>query len=76
MNNFPWFTGKVALVTGAGSGIGKAIAARSAKESAHIAIADIDVDATDKVKDEIQKMGRSCTVHKTDVSDSKRVDAI
>jgi NAD(P)-dependent dehydrogenase (short-subunit alcohol dehydrogenase family) len=53
MNNFPWFTGKVALVTGAGSGIGKAIAARSAKEGVHIAIADIDVDATDKVKDEI-----------------------
>lgn len=35
---------RIALITGAGSGIGRAMAIKFAKESANIIIADIDID--------------------------------
>lgn len=62
--------GKVALVTGGGQGIGRAIALRLARDGADIAIADLYQMKTkaDAVADEIESMGRKCLVTITDVS--------
>lgn len=50
--------GKVALVTGAGQGIGRAIALRLAHDGADIAIVDLNEDKTKSVADEVKAVGR------------------
>jgi acetoin reductase-like protein len=50
---------RVAIVTGAGQGIGRAIALRLAREGFAIAIVDINAAALDKVKKEIEELGTS-----------------
>jgi NADP-dependent 3-hydroxy acid dehydrogenase YdfG len=58
---------------GGGSGIGKPIALCFAGEGADIEMGEIDADAANKIQDEIDKTGRRCNVHKTDVSDARQV---
>ena len=48
---------RVAIVTGAGQGIGKAIACRLARDGFAIVIVDINADAVDEVKNEIAELG-------------------
>jgi NAD(P)-dependent dehydrogenase (short-subunit alcohol dehydrogenase family) len=67
---------KVALVTGAGSGIGEATAKALAAEGAHIAIADLDFAAAERVASEISTTGGSAKAYKLDVSDDAAVAAI
>jgi meso-butanediol dehydrogenase / (S,S)-butanediol dehydrogenase / diacetyl reductase len=50
---------KVAIVTGAGQGIGRAIACRLARDGFAISIVDINAAALDKVKKEIEDLGTS-----------------
>lgn len=64
--------GKVALVTGSGQGIGRAIALRLAKDGAAIAIVDVKEDRMKAVADEVRAIGRKATIFKADVS--KRED--
>ncbi len=66
---------KVAIVTGAGSGIGRAIAIRFAEEGADVAIPDIDEEGAEKTAESIRELGRRVVVTKTDVSRSKEVQA-
>jgi meso-butanediol dehydrogenase/(S,S)-butanediol dehydrogenase/diacetyl reductase len=69
--------GKVALVTGAGQGIGRAIAFRLAKDGADIAIAELQQNKAkaDAVAGEIEDMGRRSMVAVADVSDRGQVFA-
>lgn len=60
--------GKVALVTGAGQGIGRAIATRLAKDGAHVAIVDLNEDKMNDVAAEVRKLGRKATTFRADVS--------
>lgn len=67
---------KVALVTGAGQGIGRAIALRLAHDGAHVAIVDLDEKKMQAVAKEVEKAGRKATTFKADVSDRKQVYAM
>jgi meso-butanediol dehydrogenase/(S,S)-butanediol dehydrogenase/diacetyl reductase len=67
------FAGKVALVTGAASGIGAATARRFASEGARVVIADINEKGAQKVADQI---GASALAVRTDVSDPAAVEAM
>jgi acetoin reductase-like protein len=59
---------KVAIVTGAGQGIGKAIATRLAKDGFSIAVVDINVDALNGVKKEIEGQGGEALTLKADLT--------
>ncbi len=50
-------TGKVAIVTGADSGMGKAISQLFAKEGAKVALADINAQGIEEVKQAIEQAG-------------------
>jgi meso-butanediol dehydrogenase/(S,S)-butanediol dehydrogenase/diacetyl reductase len=65
-------SGKIALVTGAGQGIGRAIALRLAADGANVAIVDVKSDKMEQVADEVRKAGRKATTFKADVT--KRED--
>ena len=59
--------GKRAIVTGAGQGIGKAVALRLAREGAHIAVVDINRETAVATARELQALGRPALAHPVDV---------
>ncbi len=65
---------KVAIVTGAGRGIGKAIAIALAREGANIIAIDVDIQTAEKVAKEIKSLDRQAWAIQVDVSDSKEVN--
>ena len=66
---------KVAVVTGAASGIGKGIAALFVKEGAKVAIADLDLKAAEATAREFDPSGKRAIGVAMDVSDEAQVDA-
>jgi NAD(P)-dependent dehydrogenase (short-subunit alcohol dehydrogenase family) len=68
--------GKVALVTGGGSGIGQATALIFAREGAKVVVADITVEGGEETVRQIQAAGGDATFVKTDVSKAAEVEAL
>ncbi|MBU0991179.1 MAG: SDR family NAD(P)-dependent oxidoreductase [Proteobacteria bacterium] len=68
--------GKVTVITGAGSGIGRASAILFAKEGARLVISDIHEDRLETVQKEIKNMGAEVISKVTDVSDIKQISAL
>lgn len=69
-------TGKIAIVTGASQGIGRAITLRLAREGANLVIGDIDVEAAEKVAREVRDGGTEALVVKVDVTKAEEVNKV
>ena len=68
------FEGKVAIVTGAGSGIGAAVSRRLAEEGAQVVVTDINAEAAKQVADEIQAQGGLSHHFALDVTNAAAVE--
>lgn len=68
------FAGKVAFVTGAASGIGKACAAQLASEGAHVVASDLDGEGAERSAAEIKAAGGDAAAAKVDVADPESVE--
>jgi NAD(P)-dependent dehydrogenase (short-subunit alcohol dehydrogenase family) len=68
--------GRVALITGAARGIGRATAELFAAEGAHIAIADVDIDAAAETAESISSTGAEALPVPADVTDGASVRAM
>ena len=64
--------GKVAFITGGGSGIGRGIAERLARDGADIFIADIDSDGAEMTANLVTQLGRRAVVTKANVARRRR----
>ena len=69
------FTGKVVVVTGSGSGIGRATAIRLASEGGNVACVDLDEGAAQKTVAQITGDGGQATAYACDVSNPENVRA-
>ena len=65
--------GKIALITGAGRGIGRSIALTFAREGAEVVVSDIDAASTAAVLEEVRASGGDGMAFRTDVSDEEDV---
>lgn len=68
--------GRVAIVTGAGQGIGRAIALGMAREGASVVVAEINPDNAAQVQKEVEGLGRRALGIPTDVSREDSVNAM
>ena len=59
---------KVAIVTGAGRGIGKAVVTRLAEEGASVIVSDVDLAFAENAAEKLKVMGRETSVLMSDVS--------
>ena len=65
---------KIALVTGAGRGMGRAISLQLAEEGANVAVSDIDASTAEDTAVAIKQMGRESIVLPADMGDLDDID--
>lgn len=65
---------RIALITGAGQGIGRAVAEQFGREGARVAVADLTLDSAREVAEAIEHAGGSALPLVMDVTDEKAVD--
>jgi NAD(P)-dependent dehydrogenase (short-subunit alcohol dehydrogenase family) len=70
------FRGRVAVVTGAASGIGKGLAERAAEEGMSVVLADIDCEGLDQLSEVLRESGAPHLVVPTDVADAAQVETL
>jgi NAD(P)-dependent dehydrogenase (short-subunit alcohol dehydrogenase family) len=70
------FDGKVAVVTGAASGIGLGLARKAAREGMRVVLADIEVPALEAAEAEVAALGAETLAVPTDVTSAAAVDAL
>jgi len=70
------FEGRVAVVTGAASGIGKAMCERFAREGMKVVLADVENDALREAGRDIEKLGAEVLTVRTDVSQADDLSAL
>ena len=76
MREFEDFRDKVAAITGAASGMGRALAVALAERGCHVAIADVHADGLDETRRRVQAVaGVRCSTHLVDVADRAAVEA-
>ena len=68
--------GKVAIVTGAASGIGRATALLLAREGARVVIADRDGAGAERVAHEVESAGGQAQAARVDISEESEVEAM
>lgn len=68
--------GRIALVTGASRGIGRAVALALAKEGAHVVITARTTGALEELDDEIQEFGGSATILALDLKRLEKIDQL
>jgi NAD(P)-dependent dehydrogenase (short-subunit alcohol dehydrogenase family) len=68
--------GKVALITGGGSGLGAAWAAGLAAHGVYVAVADVDLEAAREVAESINELGGRAQATELDVTDAAAVDRV
>jgi 3-oxoacyl-[acyl-carrier protein] reductase len=68
--------GLVALVTGAGSGMGEAIAERLAEQGATVAITDVTLERAEQVRQRIEGWGGKVLARKLDVGEAAEIAAV
>lgn len=67
---------KVAIITGAGKGIGRATAIKFAAEGAHVIVSDVDMTSIDETVNEIQAAGGDALGFKVNITDKQEVTAM
>lgn len=68
--------GKVAAITGAGSGIGRAIALEFASHGAHIRILDVNEADGTTTREQIESLGGNASIHVCDVTNQEQVKSV
>lgn len=70
------FKGKTAVVTGAASGIGRAVSLAFAERGANVVLADVAADAVEAVRAEVEARGAAAIAVATDVTQQASVEAL
>src|SRR5215831_13355553 len=70
------FKGKVAVVTGAASGIGRALAEGCVREGMKVVLADVEVESLTKTEASMKAAGATVLAVRTDVSQARDIEAL